>query len=166
MKLKVQLTKEDLFKYSLFNLTHSKSVLMIYVLSIFLLFLALWGFTQGESFSQIIWALYLPFASFIVVPILIVLKITFLYKKEKDRFFYKNYELNKEGVRISNDYFDSTIKWSFIKKVRETKHAFLLFIDKKQAHMIPFHSFQDKKQKEELRKMFKEVLEKDQLILQ
>lgn len=80
-------------------------------------------------------------AFFLSIPF--TMKRAFLKSYKTNKLLQKtqSYELNQEGIHITSEFTNSSIKWSDLYKAMNTKMNFLLYLSKQQAYVLPKRCF-------------------------
>ena len=100
------------------------------------------------------------FTAITLLPIFLLVMRTYFAKtilKKNGRFFENiTYTFSLESFTKEGEGFTVTSKWSDLKKIKETKSWFLLYLNSQQAHIID-KSQLDPWQKDELKNIFQSV---------
>ena len=101
-----------------------------------------------------------PLAAFTIAPLFFLIMRNFFAKKaiEKNSRFYTNvlYTFSTKSFRKEGEGFNIVLKWNEIKKIKESKEWFLLYVNSQQAHIVD-KSQLSPGQKDELKDTFKSV---------
>ncbi len=142
------ITKKDNLRYNFFLMRKKLIATSALVFVIIAAMIGLLQYARGASVSfALLNALGMALVGvLILVGINVVtatLRINSYYKQKKLADFTVTFTTDKNGIHAASDRGDSDLPWDRIVEVRETKHAFYVFITDSHANVLPKEQFAD-----------------------
>lgn len=164
------ITKKDNLRYNFFLMR--KKLVATSVL-VFVIIFAMVGFLKyaqdGNITAAILNGLLMSaFGVFVLVGINVataVLRINRFYKLKKLTDFAVTFTADKSGIHSASERGDSDLPWSRIVAVRETRHAFYIFITDSYANVMPKEQFAGQNDADTFRALLEKNVEKSRLKL-
>lgn len=97
--------------------------------------------------------------------VMTILRINSFYKQKKLTDFSVVFTADKEGIHAVSERGNSDLPWDRIVAVRETRHAFYIFITDAHANVMPKDQFSGKNEIETFRSMLTKNVAKNRLKL-
>lgn len=152
-----QVGKKDLYNFLMRHFYTSFSGIFGVILSLAALVVFIMGIGKREPFQLLI---LLIMASLFTVVQPLQMRQKAAAQIKSNPVFQKplHYVVNKEGIRVSQDGEATTIGWSEVRKIIETKNAFLVYMTTVNANVVP--KDQMNHLDDEFRTMIKENMKK------
>ncbi|MEZ4510202.1 MAG: YcxB family protein [Eubacteriales bacterium] len=156
------ITKKDNLRYNFFLMRKKLVATSILVFVIIFAMIGLVKYAQGVGLTAAI----LNGALMAVVGVLILVginiaaavwRINGYYKQKKLTDFSVTFTADKAGIHSVSERGDSDLPWNRIVEVRETRHAFYIFITDSHANVMPKEQFANASDAE----VFRALLEKN-----
>lgn len=156
------IAKKDNLRYNFFLMQKKLIATSALVFVIIAAMIGLLKFAQTQSVSvALINALIMAVAGTLVLIginiITTVTRINKFYKQKMLTDFTVTFTTDKTGIHAASERGDSDLAWNRIVEVRETNHAFYVFITDSHANVLPKDQFSG----EEQIKIFRTLLEKN-----
>jgi hypothetical protein len=140
------ITKKDNLRYNFFLMQKKLIATSALVFVIIAAMIGLLKYAQTQSVSvALINALIMSVAGTLVLIginiITTVTRINGYYKQKKLTDFTVTFTTDKAGIHATSERGDSDLDWNRIVEVRETKHAFYVFITDSHANVLPKDQF-------------------------
>ena len=141
-----QITKKDNLRYNFFLMKKKLIATSALVFVIIAGMIGLIKYAQGAGLtSAVLNALLMAaFGTLILIGINIltaVLRINNYYKQKKLTNFTVTFTTDQAGIHAVSERGDSDLPWNRIVEVRETMHAFYIFITEAHANVLPKDQF-------------------------
>ena len=135
----IKLTAQDMYR---FNMYHTYTGFNGWFSIIIALMAFVVSFTTAGEVSVGYTFLYVVFGALFLVYIPVSLYLSAKRKTTKVKEFMKplHYEVNEEGVTVSQDGEAATLPWKQIYKVISTKHNVLIYSSRINAYVIPLET--------------------------
>lgn len=149
VSVEVLLTEQDVINYQKAVIKRTP-VFIVAAFGLFLFVIGVYRIITGEAYICIDQdqTLLLPTilqivfgALFLFIPFGMRKAILKSYKTNKLLQKPQCYEINHDGIHITSEYTNSSIKWSDLYKAKDTKLNFLLYLSKQQAYVLPKRCF-------------------------
>lgn len=136
VKFEVQMTKKAMFEFMLYSYYTSMAGILNVVLGLLALAGGIKNITEGDYSTAVV---FLMFATLLLVGNQINMKVRAGDQVTRTAMFQKplNYEMNEEGVLVSQDEQSAVNKWEDFRKVISTSRLILMYITKKRAIILP-----------------------------
>lgn len=164
MEIRIQLTEKDLFSFNMYHSYHRVQTWLFTILGIIIMGLSFstYGkiditYTLLYFFAGMVFAFYTPLNLWTSAKLLMKTKnpVTMIMKYQFDENGI-TVAFAKEEQEMKNDA-ASSIEWSGVYKVVETKKAFYIYTSPKNASILPLSQVGDKTEK--LRELLRKELE-------
>ena len=156
------ITKKDNLRYNFFLIQKKLVATSALVFVIIAAMVGLLRYAQSGSVSVALInaAIMSVLGTLVLVGINIattVVRINKLYKQRKLTDFTVSFQTDKSGIHAASERGDSDLPWNRIVAVRETRHAFYVFITDSHANVLPKDQFTDEAETA----LFRSILEKN-----
>jgi len=164
------ITKKDNLHYNFFLMRKKLVATSILVFVIIFGMIGLVKYAQGAGLAAAILngALMALVGVVILIGINIgtaVARINSFYKQKKLSDFSVTFTADKAGIHSVSERGDSDLPWNRIVEVRETRHAFYLFITDSHANVMPKEQFKNPGDADVFRALLEKNVEKTRLKL-
>ncbi len=166
MQINYELTKQDYIDFNLYHISYSKTsrqalFIQRYITSLIFLLapfvvarfteipLEYWLVTFAITY--LLWVFFYPKYFKRVVGKRVSKMVD--EGKNVDLLGYRTVTIDAEGLHSKSDVSESTIKWSSVENVVETKEHIFIYVSAISAHIVPFRIFETDKDKEEFLKV-------------
>jgi hypothetical protein len=148
----VQLTKRDLLRYGAYVTLKNARVYFIIII-LFSLFLAIQYYralvsgsadrvnNEVHAAQTILPVLLLFFLFPFVVIVASCLHMWSSFRTNRSLSSGLHYAFSQEGIQTTSPTSQGLLRWDGLHRIEETRHAFLLFHDKKNAQVVPKRFF-------------------------
>jgi YcxB-like protein len=148
----VQLTERDLFRYGAYvTLKNARGYFLIVILFTFFLafqYYRAWTSGSPERLNDEVHAAQnlLPLVLlFFLFPFVIIvascLHLRSSFRSNRSLNCGLHYAFSQEGIETAGPTSQGLLRWDGLHRIEETRHAFLLFHDKKNAQVVPKRFF-------------------------
>lgn len=160
--------KKENLRYNFFLMQKKLVATSALVFVIIAAMIGLIKYAQGASVSAALLNAFIMAISGTLILIGIniitsVVRINNYYKQKKLTDFTVTFTTDKNGIHAASDRGDSDLPWDRIVEVRETRHAFYVFITDSHANVLPKDQFKDEAEISLLRSILEKNVEKPRL---
>ncbi len=164
------ITKKDNLRYNFFLMQKKLVATSVLVFVIIFAMVGLLRYARGGGISSAILNGFLMavVGTLILIGINIlmaVMRINSYYKQKKLTEFSVTFTADKSGIHATSERGNSDLAWDRIVAVRETTHAFYIFITDAHANVMPKDQFSGIKAMEAFRSLVDQNVEKSRLKL-
>ena len=140
------ITKKDNLRYNFFLMQKKLIATSALVFVIIAAMIGLLKYAQGASiWVAVTYALIMAVSGVLILVginiVTAVMRINGYYKQKKLTDFTVTFTTDKAGIHAASDRGDSDLPWDRIVEVRETRHAFYVFITDAHANVLPKDQF-------------------------
>ncbi len=137
IKIEVQMTVRVMYNYVLQHAYTSLSGILGVVFGIVCMVFGLNGVASGEITQSSLVALFLGVMFVLVNPILLWQKARKQVKSTPSFQKPLHYELNEEGITVSQDGQSTTVTWDKVMKVTATNMSIIVYFSRLRAFILP-----------------------------
>lgn len=164
------ITKKDNLRYNFFLMQKKLVATSVLVFVIIFAMIGLLRYARGGDVASAILNGFLMavVGTLVLIGINIVMAVTRInsyYKQKKLTDFSVVFTADKTGIHAASERGDSDLNWNRIVAVRETRHAFYIFITDAHANVMPKDQFSGAKEIEAFRSLLMKNVEKSRLKL-
>ncbi len=164
------ITKKDNIRYNFFLMQKKLVATSALVFVIIFAMVGLLKYAQGAGITAAILngLMMAVVGTLILTGISIattILRINTFYKQKKLLDFTVTFTTDKEGIHAASERGNSDLAWNRIVAVRETRHAFYIFITDSHANVMPKDQFADAASVETFRTLLEKNIELSRLKL-
>lgn len=158
------ITKKDNLRYNFFLMQKKLIATSALVFVIIAAMIGLLKYAQTASVAvSLINALLMAVSGTLILIginiITAVMRINSFYKQKKITDFTVTFTTDKEGIHAASERGDSDLPWNRIVEIRETRHAFYVFITDAHANVLPKDQFSGEAEIAEFRALLEKNME-------
>ena len=158
------ITKKDNLRYNFFLMQKKLIATSALVFVIIAAMIGLLKYAQTASVAvSLINALLMAVSGTLILIginiITAVMRINSFYKQKKITDFTVTFTTDKEGIHAASERGDSDLPWNRIVEIRETRHAFYVFITDSHANVLPKDQFSGEAEIAEFRALLEKNME-------
>ncbi len=152
MKIKLEVTLDDLVAFNDFHLEHSAitnhNKILRYVLTTFLIINALIAIVRGQIITTIVFILLAAFVIFFwkkVFKYFVSRQVKAMYKEGRNQgtIGFHTLTIGDNEIVQENDSGSYMTKWNYVEKILKTERFILVYNSAVSAYIIPRRSFAD-----------------------
>lgn len=136
IQFSVQMTAGEVYKFTMYHMYHGLSGIFGICTSLIAFILLLTSFDSLTEQSKAI--LILVAMWFVIIdPVILIFRSKSQVKRNKSYQKPLNYQLNQDGITVSQDELEQTMAWDNLMKIVETKTQFLVYSSRVHAFVFP-----------------------------